>query len=171
MIQPDEHAADQAAEWPPIEMFSPGRNGISEVEQDHGPMPDCIGSIPRRALHHERGAHQAEDRAGGADRQRVRATSSSAPNEPASSEAKYSATKRSVAERRLEHAARGPAGMYMLKPMCSRPRVQEAAGEQPPVLAVGDRAGAAQHEVRAGQAVAAARARRGTRSTLIAIST
>ena len=88
------------------------------------PRRDCIGAIPRERSAHRRG-HQAEDRTRGADREGV-GDSSSAPNEPPSSDTKNTIAKRS---RPSVGSRSGPRKYrkYMLKPMCRSPACSKPA--------------------------------------------
>ena len=73
--------------WPPIEM-----PGHGERDQQVEPDPEAEAALHRvdaAVAHHDHGgAHQAEDAAGGAHRRASPDRTTSAPNEPASSETK-----------------------------------------------------------------------------------
>ena len=115
--------------WPPIEM--PGiRNVMPRLSRITGPMPDCIGLIAARALHHERGRHQAEHRAGGADRGRVGVRQQQRAERAGQQRRRSRARGSAAAQHRLEHRARASTATYMLKH-----EVQRVAGacRKPPV--------------------------------------
>ncbi len=89
-----------------------------------GPSPDCIGSIPR-ARWSTNAAPSNPNTAPDAPTVTALGSSSSAPNEPASTEAKYSATKRAWPS---DGSSIVPIQyrMYMLKPMCRIPECRNA---------------------------------------------
>ena len=120
---------------PPIEMFGE-QEREREVEQDQRADARPHGSIPRARCITNAARHQAEHRARGADRERVGLEQQ---------RAERAAEQRREVERGEAHVARAPARascpsqyrMYMLKRDVEQAGVQEAAGDQPPVLAVG----------------------------------
>ena len=157
--------------WPPIEM--PGsRKVMPRLSRISGPMPDCIGSMPRARCITKRGAPSGRRR-----RPRRRRWRRSGV-EQQRAEGAAPAARRSRARR----SGRGPATArascpsqyrtYMLKRMCRSPECRKPAGDQPPVLALGRRAGpqsAKSCERPASAAAAAERAARPRKSsTLIA---
>ena len=84
---PDQRRRSRPPTCPPTETFEE-HEAEHEVEaRSASPMSVWNGLTPRAEQDRRRGAHQAEDRARGADGQRV-GSNSSAPNEPPSSDVK-----------------------------------------------------------------------------------
>ena len=119
--------------WPPIEM--PGTMKLKpRLNRIRIPIPVSRRSMPRRAqLDHGR-AHQAEDRAGGADRDRVGREQQRAER-ARQQRREVDGGEADVPERRLEHRARGLEQVHVEGDV-EEARVQEAAGDQAPVLVV-----------------------------------
>ena len=128
---PDEDAADQAADVP-ADRDPADHEREHEVEQDQHADVGLERVDPARALLDRRRAHQPEDRARGADRQPVGRGDERAERAPQQRREVQGREARG-AQRRLEQIAQQPQQVHVEEDV-DRARVQEARGDQAPVV-------------------------------------
>ena len=128
-----------------------------QVDEDRRPEPGLHRVDPPRVEDDDARAHQPEHRAGRADRVAVRAREQDRAECAGQQRGEVDGAEAQLAEARLEHLPEDPQQVHVeadVEEAERALRVQEAAGERPPDVAVGDRAGG-QHEVEVAVAAAA----------------
>ena len=124
--------------WPPTRC-----SGITkrerEVDQDQRPDARLPSGRSRASGEHEGRAHEAEDGAGGADRGGV-GLDQQRTERPREQRGEVERPEAPRAERRLEQVPEEPEDVHV-EAEVDQAAVEEAAGDQPVALAVGDGAG------------------------------